>query len=680
MTHSNIIYVRALDCTKSPHNVRTQSDAEADAELEANIGETGTVLQNLIGVPVRRKKGQYEIVGGGRRLESVHRNIAAGKLGEDFMVPVLVVKDTKDAIEMSFVENYYNLPMNPADECRAFQGMIEREKKTPADLAKRFGKTERFVLGRLRLANLAEPVFEALRSGEITLDVAKAYGSTADTDRQAKIFDQMAESYHRHNVNEIRRHLATGSFKGGDPKALLVGRDAYVEAGGRIDSDLFSDQASELWRDGDIVERLAEGVMTKAAEAMREREGFAEVRPIASTSVPYLETYQLRPIEPTPLPMSEEAKARETEIEKALAEIESVAEEAEGYTDEQIETIEALHEELETLSDTGAVLGEEQKTGAIAYMVIDSYGRPQLHNEYFVLEESAEEEPEAEGGDDGEHDDDEVIDSGGDEASGDPAVSYSLRLRDELAMMKTELLALHVASDPQFALDLGTFIMVDDACHVGWTGMPSDLRARAPSPRVSGYESDTQAAQAWAKLDDGLDRSWINHHDIVARYDAFCDLDDAARAAWLGWAIARTLHAVPEGASGSDFLDRLGTKLGIDVATWWRPTARNFFDRLSKLSILTLFEMIGGLDLKNRYAASRKFDLAVSAEKLFSGQVIAEAEVKGRALAWLPTPMRFGPEDESSVELAADDEHVGEAATQNEAAEVQSSDSIAEAA
>ena len=87
-----------------------------------------------------------------------------------------------------------------------------------------------------------------------------------------------------------------------------------------------------------------------------------------------------------------------------------------------------------------------------------------------------------------------------------------------------------------------------------------------------------------------------------------------------------------------------------------------------------------GLDLKNRYGASRKFDLAVSAEKLFSGQVIAEAEVKERALAWLPTPMRFGPEEESSVELAADAEHVGEAATQNEAAEMQSSDSIAEAA
>jgi ParB family chromosome partitioning protein len=57
--------------------------------------------------------------------------------------------------------------------------------------------------------------------------------------------------------------------------------------------------------------------------------------------------------------------------------------------------------------------------------------------------------------------------------------------------------------------------------------------------------------------------------------------------------------------------------------------------------ILGLFEGIGGLELKNRYANSRKFDLAVSAERLFAGEVIADAEVKARAIAWLPEPMRF---------------------------------------
>lgn len=638
VTNPNILYVRALDCIKSERNVRTQSDESADAELEANIGETGIILQNLIGVPVPRKKGQYEIFGGGRRLESVHRNIASGKLSDDFLVPVLVMKGARDAIETSLAENYYHLRMNAADECRAFRTIIDREKKTPAQLAKRLGVSEKFVLGRLRLANLAEPVFEALRTGEITLEIAKAYGSTADTDRQTRVFEQLAHSYHRHNANEIRRSLATDAFRGADPKAMLVGRDAYVAAGGRFESDLFSDHASELWLDAELVERLAEETLVAAAAAIRVREGFGEVRPLVATSVPYSETFQLRQIEPEPSELSPELEDRCSEIENEIAEIGRVAHEADSYTEEQEARVEALKEELGALTSPNRLLTDAQKSTAIAYVLIDHEGKPQLYNEYYALEPDDADQV------DGDDDDDiaeENVDSDDGEDGDQSDERYSQKLRDELAMMKTELLAVHVASDPQFALDLGIFIMVDDACRRGWNGMPSELRAKAPTPRVSGYVSDTAAAEAWLKLDDALDRSWLDHKEMQDRYDAFCELDEEIRAAWLGWVIARTLHAVPEGQTGSAFLNHLGAKLEIDVAAWWRPTAKNFFDRLTKPRILDLFDGIGGLELRNRYSASRKFDLSVSAEKLFAGQVVADADVKERALAWLPSAMRF---------------------------------------
>ncbi|MBV1686418.1 ParB/RepB/Spo0J family partition protein [Novosphingobium sp. G106] len=637
MSNPNIIYVRALDCFKSPHNVRTQSDEAADAELEANIGETGMVLQNLIGVKVPRQRNKYEIYGGGRRLEGVHRNITSGKLPEDFMVAVHVLKSADDAIQMSLVENYHSLAMNPADECRAFQTIIERENKTPADLAKRLGVTEKFVLGRLRLANLAEPVFAALQCGDITLDVAKAYASTADTDRQTKVFEQLAESYYGHNVNEIRRSLAAGSYKGADPKALFVGREAYEVAGGRIEGDLFSDTASEVWRDGEILDRLVEEKLGKAAEAMRQREGVREVRTVAASSVPYSETFQLARVTGTPVPMSEEAERRKAEIEAEIDQIEAAAAEVEDYTEEQSDRLEALEEELGGIVEPACIVSDEERASAIAYLIIGPDGEPVLHEQLYVepadsAEVDGEGEDNADGGSGDPDDEDEAV---------PPGETYSQRLRDELAIMKTELLALHIANDPPFALDLGIFIMVDDACRLGYNGMPSELRAKAPSSRVTGFESQTAAANAWAELDKALDRSWLDHREIHERYDAFCSLEDAARAAWLGWAVARTIHAVPEGQTGSTFLSHLGAKLGIDVAAWWRPTARNFFDRLTKPAILKLLEVIGGPALKSRYGAARKFDLAVSAEKLFAGDVIADVDVKEKALAWLPMSMRF---------------------------------------
>lgn len=678
MTNPNITYVRALDCFKSPHNVRTQSDEIADAELEANIGETGMVIQNLIGVKVPRQRSKYEIYGGGRRLDGVHRNIESEKLPADFMVPVLVLKSADEAIQMSLAENYYNLRMNPADECRAFRTIIDREGKTPADLAKRLGVTEKFVLGRLRLANLAEPIFEALRTGEITLDVAKAYASTADTDRQARVFEQLSGSYYGPNVNEIRRLLSAGSCKGGDPKALLVGREDYEAAGGRIDSDLFSDSANEVWRDCDILERLVEEKLAMAAKAMRARDGFAEVRTIAATKVPYSETMGLGRVVGSPVPMSEEAEQRKIQIETEIEAIEAAAGEVHDYNEGQLQRLDELEEELGAIVEPAFVLSDEERAGAIAYIVIGEDGTPALH-EAFYSEPSAEPGPEATEGDD---EDAEADPQDADEGEEAPAGEvYSQRLREELAIMKTELIALHVASDPQFALDLGTFLMVDDACKLGYTGMPSELRARAPSLRVPGFESDTAAAKAWSEFDAGLDRSWLEHKELAERYDGFCALDDAARASWLGWAIARTLHSVPDGQTGSDFLSHLGAKLGIDVAAWWRPTARNFFDRLTKPAILALFERIGGGALKSRYAAARKFDLAASAEKLFAGEVIADAEVKEAAMVWLPGPMHL-VEEPALAGLVGDEQDAGETGTTSDgvAGPENDGDPLAEAA
>src|SRR3546814_15401499 len=75
-----IIYALARNCVVSPLNVRTESDPDADAELEAMIGQAGFIIQNLIGTAVKRKKDQYSIFGGGRRLTRVHALIEKGEL------------------------------------------------------------------------------------------------------------------------------------------------------------------------------------------------------------------------------------------------------------------------------------------------------------------------------------------------------------------------------------------------------------------------------------------------------------------------------------------------------------------------------------------------------------------------------------------------------------------------
>lgn len=635
----DIIYVKAANCEKSPLNVRKTSDPEKDAQLKANIAANG-ILQNLIALPVARKKNHYRIIAGGRRLDGVHGNIADGVFPADYEIPVKVLQNAKDALETSLSENFFQLDMNPADACRAFQDIIETEGKQPADIAKRYGLTERFVRGRLRLASLAEPVFEALREGDITLDIAMAYASTSDTDRQADVFGTLRNTYYADNVNEIRRYLASGSYKGGDAKALLVGAEAYQAAGGRIDKDLFSDTASEIWLDGDILEQLADEALTAAAERIREQQGYAEVRPVRGTHLGWSQTEGLEPLVGEPQPLTQEYEQRKAALKAELEEIEASIEQAEDEeVGEELEArLQTLNAELGRLQVRPPAIGDDQKARAVAFLTLGADGQPYVHDRLFALPEVADEEP---GDPQPDHIGGADADPGrsDDDAPGRP--TYSARLLDELAIMKTELLKVHIANNARFALDLGTFLMADAAEARGYQVHPSELRAPAPTLRVYGFESGAPAAEGWTKVEEALDRTWLGHEAMHERYDAFCALDEEARAAWLGWAIARTLHAVPFGQSGSAFLNRLGEKLAIDVAAWWRPTARNFFDRISKAMILGLFEDVGGAELRSRYATSRKFDLAASSEKLFAGETIVDPEVKERAIAWLPEPMRF---------------------------------------
>src|SRR3546814_14812769 len=73
--------------------------------------------------------------------------------------------------------------MNPADESTAFNFLIQKG-MTAEEVAKRQGVTTRFVEQRVRLAELAPSVFQALAAGEITLGVAQAYAVTRSEERR----------------------------------------------------------------------------------------------------------------------------------------------------------------------------------------------------------------------------------------------------------------------------------------------------------------------------------------------------------------------------------------------------------------------------------------------------------------------------------------------------------------
>lgn len=157
----------------SDANVRKTRSEEDDIQLSADIEARG-LLQNLL-VTRSKKRGKFAVIAGGRRLRAIEMIVTRGAWAPDTEIECKLLEGSEEeAGEASLAENFQRVGMSPAEECRAFQHFI-KEGSDVAAVAKRFGLTLRFVEGRLRLANLAEPIFEALAKGDVTLEIAKAY-------------------------------------------------------------------------------------------------------------------------------------------------------------------------------------------------------------------------------------------------------------------------------------------------------------------------------------------------------------------------------------------------------------------------------------------------------------------------------------------------------------------------
>lgn len=637
--------ILAASCILSQKNVRRTAGAEGSLDtLKADIAARG-VLQNLIGFAIPKKRGKFEITAGGRRLAAVHALIAEGTLPGDHQIPVFVMNDTAAASETSLAENFQRLAMNPADECTAFRHFIDVDKASIDDIARRFGLTSRFVEGRIRLASLADEVFEALRADEITLEVAQAFGTTSDTARQAAVYAQLKTAYYGIEARTVRRMMMDETIKGTHAWAKLVGRDAYITAGGRIESDLFAEAADEMWLDSALLRTLAEAKMAEAATSLT---GYGNVVPVLDHRPDWQATQTLRPVQGTPIEPTEAERQRLTEIATELEAIEDNAEDPEGIecTDEENARFEALQAETEAIENRIAPVDDATKAAATVFVVIGPDGAPKLHETIYI-------DPRANNDGAGT-----IVESAGTGIEVGPA-GLGKPLRDELAVQRTQLLALHVANDAGMAIDLAVFLLADAQVSLGRCyDRASSLRGEKPTRAPFGYIATGAAADQLQAFSDALDYSWAEHRETGARFDAFRALDDDKRGAWAGWTVARTLEPKIADDTESAFANHLGRSLGIDVAAWWRPTAANFFKRVRKGVILDALTAIGGSDLKSRYANAKKGDLAEAAEKLCAGTSIVEAEVRAKALAWVPDVMTFGNAADPTPATAAgpDDE------------------------
>lgn len=150
---------------RNPFQPRTRFDEAALRELADSIRSTG-VLQPLL---VRRTgAGDYELAAGERRLR-------AATMAGLTRVPA-IVKELDDAamMEIALVENIQREDLNPIDEARAYQMLIEKVGLTHDQLSERVGKQRTTITNALRLLSLPAEVMDMVSRGTLSGGHARA--------------------------------------------------------------------------------------------------------------------------------------------------------------------------------------------------------------------------------------------------------------------------------------------------------------------------------------------------------------------------------------------------------------------------------------------------------------------------------------------------------------------------
>lgn len=236
-----IITVRLSEIEPNRDQPRKQFDEQALAELTESIAQHG-VLQPLLVRPMAI--GGYQLVAGERRWRAAR---AAG-LTE---VPVVIREmGDREAAELAMIENLQREDLNPMEEARGYQALMENYGMTQEETARVVNKSRPAVANALRLLHLPEKVADMVLSGQLSAGHARALLAFPTPELQEAMaikaveenlsvreLEKRAKETGRHGVSRetSQRRLAGESFYSEVELALTeyLGRKVKVQRGAK---------------------------------------------------------------------------------------------------------------------------------------------------------------------------------------------------------------------------------------------------------------------------------------------------------------------------------------------------------------------------------------------------------------------------------------------------------------
>lgn len=645
----------------SQANVRRISNGVTIEQLAADIERRG-LLQSLSVRPVLdadgHETGAFEVPAGGRRFAALALLVRRKRLAPDAPVPCIVkpADDPASAAEDSYAENAHREALHPLDEFRGMKTLVDQGSAIE-DVAARFHVTPALVRQRLRLASVSPVLHEVYASDAMTLEQLMAFTVSDDHARQEQVWD-MVQTSQNHSVHYIRARLNETTVPAGDRRALFVGIEAYVAAGGHVVRDLFEEDRGGWLQDAALLDRLALEKLEAEAERLR-GEGWKWVESVIDLPYGFAQGL-LRRLEPMHTPPTQDELAEVATLHAEADALEDQWANADEIPDEVEARVTAIDERIAQL--TGGCWTYAASDIAIGgvFLTIDRFGGLEVEAGWVRPEDEPSQVPVADPVDAAlERPEGDAIAEGGveqlDAASDSVQAATELdedgedglrplpdRLVSELTAARTLALQDAIARDPAIAFIavLHNFVLAcfyhgrTESClavSLNQVGFPMQPPGMQHSPSARAIKA---RHSAW------LDRLPARDHEV---WDALVALDSTERADLFAHCAAHAVNALYEAAPRYDhgrvsphMIERrlahshvLARAVGLDlVGVGWRPTAENFFGRVTKARIIEAVSEGRGSETATLIDHLKKPDMAREAERLMEDA------------GWLPEPLR----------------------------------------
>lgn len=654
----------------SQSNIRRTKAGVSINELAEDIARRG-LLQSIHVRPVLdadgAETGMFEIPAGGRRYRALQILVKQKRMAKTQNVPC-VVKEDGLAEEDSLAENMCREALHPLDQFRAFQELRDKG-LSEDDIAARFFVTPAIVKQRLRLAAVSPKLLKLYGEDAMTLEQLMAFTVTIDQKRQEQVWENVKRAFNS-DPWSIRRQLTQHTVPSDDRRALFVGLEAYEAADGFVLRDLFSENGDGWLQDVVLLDRLVNDKLRIEADTIA-AEGWKWIEVAVEFSYGHTDAHTR--IEGRPSGLSRREQSRYDALKAEFDKLEADFADADELPDEVDARLGEIETELERFDARPAIYERTDIGRAGVFISLNDDGALVIERGYIKPEDQNADQSGDDGAADGSADTPTrtIITIGGDdEDDGEAIKPLPDRLMGELTAHRTLALRDAVAQNSAVALTALLHRFCLDAFHAGATqGRCVEASVqRVAMPSSIAELKETAAAKAIAARHEAWRADMPKEESAL--WDWITDLGEDKRAELLAHCVASgvnalyakgdrygagpSAHAVTRRISQAD---RIARAVGLDmVQAGWRPTAENYFGRVTKTRILDAVREAKGDAAVLLIDHLKKSDMAKEAARLLEDT------------GWLPEPLRLGEAETALPDFLADEDQEIEAEDEPRAA------------